>query len=339
MTDRRHAILKGKREAARLHREFGMRERIEEKKGGRIDVFDTIVKCGIPLLFKPLDGLLGVFIDDPIPGVMVTTKRGLSVQRFTAAHELGHCRLGHSPSLDDEAVLQRSPFSPEGDDRQQELEANAFATEFMVPPWLFAAHFQRHDWTPAMMSNPVVAYQLSLRIGASYEATCRSLMRKGVEVIKRQTLSNLLEFQPRAIKKSILGEYEPPDFVRDVWLLTAKDENTVIEGSRSDLFVLKLTEHSGAGYIWTFDEINRAGFAIVRDEREGPDGESVGDHVTRSITAVSEMQQTGRMVLAERRPWMPNSDPREAFCVHYDLTGPEDEGLSQAERRLMLEAA
>ena len=29
MTDTRHAILKGKREAARLHREFGMRERIE----------------------------------------------------------------------------------------------------------------------------------------------------------------------------------------------------------------------------------------------------------------------------------------------------------------------
>ena len=48
MIDRRHAILKGKKEAARLHREFGMRERIE-KEGGRIDVFGTIVKCGVPL--------------------------------------------------------------------------------------------------------------------------------------------------------------------------------------------------------------------------------------------------------------------------------------------------
>ena len=110
MADMRGAILKGKREAVRLHRQFGMRERIEQD-GGRIDVFDTIVKCGVPLVFKPLDGLLGVFIDVPMPGVMVTTKRGLSVQRFTGAHELGHCRLGHRPSLDDESILRRSPFN------------------------------------------------------------------------------------------------------------------------------------------------------------------------------------------------------------------------------------
>jgi len=338
MTDIRGAILRGKREAARLHRQFGMRERIEQD-GGRIDVFDTIVKCGVPLVFKPLDGLLGVFIDVPMPGVMVTTKRGLSIQRFTGAHELGHCRLGHRPSLDDESILRRSPFNAAPDDKQQELEADAFATEFMLPPWLFAAHFQRQGWTPAMMTDPVVVYQLSLRIGASYEATCRSLMRRGVAVIKRRTLDALLEVQPRAIKKVILGEYQTQDFFRDVWLLTAKDENTVIEGSRSDLFVLKLTEHSGAGYMWTFDELNETGFAVVRDEREDEDREAVGGHVTRSITALSEGQQHGRMVLAERRPWMPHGEPLEAFCVHYDLTGPEDEGLSHAERRLLLEAA
>jgi predicted secreted protein len=220
--------------------------------------------------------------------------------------------------------------------KQQEFEADAFATAFMLPSWLFAAHFQRQGWTPEMMADPVVVYQLSLRIGASYDATCRSLMRRGVGVIKRRTLDALLEVQPKAIKKRILGEYEPPDFFRDVWLLTAKDENTIIEGSRSDLFVLKLMEHSGAGYVWTFDELNRTGFAVVRDEREGDDGEAVGGHVTRSITALSEGQQLGRMVLAERRPWIPDGSPLGSFSVHYDLTGPEDEGLSHAERRLML---
>jgi hypothetical protein len=106
MADMQGAILKGTREASRLHRQFDMRERIEQD-GGRIDVFGTIVKGGVPLVFKPLDGLLGVFIDVPMPGVMVTTKRGLSVQRFTRAHELGHCRLGHHPSLNDESILRR----------------------------------------------------------------------------------------------------------------------------------------------------------------------------------------------------------------------------------------
>ena len=53
-----------------------------------------------------------------------------------------------------------------------------------------------------MMADPVVVYQLSLRIGASYEATCRSLMRRGVGVIKRRTLDAFWQVQPRAIKKS-----------------------------------------------------------------------------------------------------------------------------------------
>jgi len=164
-------------------------------------------------------------------------------------------------------------------------------------------------------------------------------MRPGVSVIDRSALDNLLKVQPKAIKKALLGEHEPPDWWRDVWLLTEKDEGAVIEGSRSDLFVLKLKEHSGSGYVWTFDELNEAGFAIVRDEREGPDGDTIGGHVTRSITTQSETRQQGRLTLAERRPWMADGPPLCAFRVQYDLRGPEDEGLSQAERRLLLEAA
>jgi len=58
-----------------------MRARIEQD-GGRIDVFDTIVKCGVPLVFKPLDGLLGVFIDVPMPGVMVNDKAAVKCAAF-----------------------------------------------------------------------------------------------------------------------------------------------------------------------------------------------------------------------------------------------------------------
>jgi predicted secreted protein len=261
------------------------------------------------------------------------------VQRFTGAHELGHCRLGHRPSLDNESMLRRSPFGVAPDYDQQELEADAFAIEFMLPPWLFASHFERQGWTPEKMTNAFVVYQLSLRIGASYEATWWSLMRPGVRVITRGTLEELLKIEPKAIKKALLRDYQPADWRRDVWLLTFKDEGAVIEGSRSDLFVLKLKEHSGSGYVWTFDELNKAGFAIVRDEREGPDGETIGGHVTRSITALSEGQQHGRMALAERRPWAADDAPLAAFSVHYDLTGPEDEGYSHAERRRLLEAA
>ncbi len=109
MADLHSAILRGTREAARLHRDLGMREHIAEH-GGRIDVFGTLVTYGVPLLFKPLDGLLGVFLPEPSPGVLITTQRSLSIQRLTGAHEMGHYRLQHRPSLDDETILRRSPF-------------------------------------------------------------------------------------------------------------------------------------------------------------------------------------------------------------------------------------
>lgn len=339
MVDVRSAILKAKRAATKLHRDLQMRDRIEEQKGGRVDVFGTILGQSLPLLFKPLDGLLGVYITLPIPGVMVTTKRPLSVQRFTGAHELGHYVLGHLPSLDDEAVLQRSPFATAPDYEQQELEANAFATEFMLPPWLFATHFKRQGWNGSMMVDPQIVYQLSLRLGASYEATCRSLIRPGVEVIDYPALRKLLEVQRKEIKKELLNGFEPEDFYRDVWLLTEKDEGTVIEGSRSDLFVLKLAEHSSAGYVWSFEELNDTGFAIVRDEREGPGGETVGGNVTRSITASSEEPQSGCLKLSEKRPWSEDALPNGSFTLRYDLQGPEINGLSLAERRRTLEAA
>ena len=339
MTDARKAILEGKKEASRLHRRFSLRERIEEQ-GGRIDVFDTLVQSGVPLLFKPLDGLLGVFMDDPMPGILVTTKRPLSVQRFTGAHELGHFQFGHKPSLDDaEAILRRSPFNTQHAYAQQEMEADAFATEFMLPPWLFAAHFKQQGWTAAMMSNPLIVYQLSLRVGASYEATCRSLARPSVSVINRNILNSLLRVKRKDIKASILQSYSPPDWWRDVWILTKRDEGSIIEGSRSDLFVLRLDEHSSAGYLWDFDQLNADGFAIVQDERETVDDEIIGSHVTRSITTQSEDRQSGVMCLSEKRPWQSDSIPLSTLHFRYDLNGPEQEGWSQAERRRLLEAA
>lgn len=66
MADVRNTILRGTREATRLHSELSMQEHIAER-GGRIDVFGTLFASNVPLLFKPLDGLLGVFLPKPAP--------------------------------------------------------------------------------------------------------------------------------------------------------------------------------------------------------------------------------------------------------------------------------
>lgn len=80
-----------------------------EATPGSIDVFSVIVQVNIPLLFRPLDGLLGTFLPKPSPGIIVTTERNLAIQRFTGAHELGHCYMGHEVSLDDKSILKHSP--------------------------------------------------------------------------------------------------------------------------------------------------------------------------------------------------------------------------------------
>src|ERR1700732_3865441 len=130
MTEYATAVRRATMAAARLHQNLDSEARVE-REGGNIDVFDVVARLRVPLLLRPLQGLLGVFLSEPTPGILVTTERPLSVQRFTGAHELGHFELKHRPSLDDETILRRSPFGSRPDNDAQEVEANAFAVAFM----------------------------------------------------------------------------------------------------------------------------------------------------------------------------------------------------------------
>jgi Zn-dependent peptidase ImmA (M78 family) len=336
MVDYAGAIRRATLAAARLHRDLGLQE-AAVRDDGRIDIFEVIARLNLPLILRPLDGLLGAYLRDPAPGVLITTKRPLSVQRFTAAHELGHHRLGHKPSLDDESMLRRAPFATGRDYNLQEAEADAFAAAFLLPRWLVAWHCEQHGWDDAALQHPENAYQLALRAGTSYTATCWTLLR--YRILDRSTANQLANVEPKTIKKSLLGKVHPSNFFGDVWLLTDRDGGTRIEGSSSDLLVMRLTEHAGSGYLWRFDALDADGFAVIEDARKSAEtAEEIGGPVTRCITAQSRRRQSGQLRLAESRPWQPTA-PRHTFQVHYDLVGPEQEGWSRAERRYRLEAA
>ena len=329
------AVRSGTMAAGRLHRRLDTQALIG-RHGGNVDVFGAIHALDLPLLLRPLKGLLGAYLSSPAPGVLVTTERPMSIQRFTAAHELGHFFMRHEPSLDDESILRRMPMSPEPGNQFQETEADAFAIAFMMPKWLIALHCARQGWTVDELRRPNIAYQLSLRIGASYEATCRTLFR--YKLISDAVMRELLETKPRSLKVDLLHDYRPADYRGDVWLLTERDEGARIDGSRNDLFVLRLKEHSGGGFLWDLDQLMASGFAVVRDEREAFDAEAVGGPVVRRVTAAPEAAQRGRMSLNERRPWQP-ATANASLTIDFDFTGPEQEGLSRAERRHLLEAA
>ena len=336
MVSNRDAILEGAKRAHTLHRDLGVREAIERSGGSRIDVFGAIAKLGATLMFQKLDKLLGAFIPAEEPGVLITTQRTLPVQRFTGAHELGHLYMHHQPSLDDEGILRRAPFSSTSSAERQEREADAFASMFLAPAWLLALIVQRQQWPAKMLAEPETVYQISLRIGTSYEATCHVLERH--KAINRAQRERLLSFAPKTIKRSLLPGYEPPDWRSDVWLLTDRDEGVLIEGGRNDLFVVRLRENSGAGYLWSFDELKAAGFAIVADNQEVDDTEAVGGILTRRVTARSSSRAQGEITLHESRPWLPQKSLHELH-LQYDLRGPEEPGMWEPDLQKVLRAA
>lgn len=330
------AVRAGTMAAARLHQQLDLRQQTEAA-GGNVDVFAAIHALDLPLLMRPLQALLGAYLSDPGPGILVTTRRPMSIQRLTAAHECGHFRLQHQPSLDDdEIILRRMPMQAQPTGDFQEVEANAFAVEFMMPRWLVAWHARRQKWTVPDFRRPSTVYQLSLRIGASYEATCWTLAQHGF--IRATQARELLQTQPREMKAALLEGYHPQHYRGDVWLLTERDSGTRIDGSRNDLFVLRLEEHSGGGYLWDIDQLKESGFAVVRDDLQAIDADGIGSPVIRRVTATPPDTYRGRLAIHERRPWDPDP-PLATLAVDFDLTGPEQEGLSRAARRRLLETA
>ena len=327
------AVRAGTSAATRLHQSLNLRPAVEAH-GGAVDVFGAIHVLDLPLVLRPLQGLLGAYLSEPAPGVLVTTQRPMAIQRFTAAHELGHYAMKHQPSLDDDSILRRLPLGEETAGDFQEVEADAFAAAFLMPRWLIHWHAAQQGWTVDDFRQPDRVYQLSLRLGASYEATSWTLVHHGL--IAAAVARKLQQTEPRDLKTALLGDYRPADYRGDVWLLTERDAGTRIDGSRNDLFVLRLKENSGSGYLWDIDQLKVSGFAVVRDGREAIDG--VGGPVIRRVTAAAGDGGRGSLHLDERRPWQPDLS-LSRLTLDFDFTGPEEVGLSRAERRSLLEAA
>jgi hypothetical protein len=323
--NKREAILSGVAAATEALDDLDVRETVESGSRGNVDVFAAILKMHAKLLFRPLEGLLGACLIGP--GVIISTERSLPIQRFTAGHELGHVAMHHSFSLDGEEIL-KGELMAETDD--MEIQANAFAAEFMLPRWLLAYHALRQKWDARSMENPLNVYQMSLRAGASYEATIWALEKH--KIISQEVGHSLRKTQPRDIKQRMLPGYRPANWHRDVWLLTGKDQGAVIEGQPNDLFLFQLNEKTGGGFIWDFETLKKNGFAVVNDVRESPEGEQgIGADVTRKLTAHTPDSLRGELQLQMKRPWDKAASALDELQMKYDLFGKEH-GLPRAQR-------
>jgi len=332
MSSRRDAVLEGTLEASRLHDSLQSANHVE-LLGGRVDVFAAILSQGSELLFRHLDGYLGLYLPKPRPGILVTTERSLAIQRYTGAHELGHFILGHRGSIDDDEILHRSPFSQQYD--PTEVAADTFAAAFLIPRFLVEHHAARQGWTATHLTDSFNVYQLSLRLGVSYAATCRTILQH--QIITPQVANALLAVQPKALKQQLLGKKTLSNWRPNVWVLTERDQGAAIYGEPDDLFIVRLKEHTGSGYLWDVKQVEAAGFVLMADERQlfTADGE-VGGAVDRILTARSDSASIGNVDLREKRPW-DASDVFGHLSFAYDLRGREH-GLPRAARERLLAA-
>jgi hypothetical protein len=162
---------------------------------------------------------------------------------------------------------------------------------------------------------------------------CISLNRH--KWIDQQTLDRLMKISPKAIKAQLLDGVVLEDPLADVWSLTEADHDGEIEAGPNDVFLLKLREHGGSGYLWNADDLVGHGFAVER--HEGPSAvETVGSALTRCWKISADFPSEGSLSLEERRPWLVD-DVIGRFSLAYSLWGKEA-GIPRFQRPLLLAA-
>lgn len=324
--EQREAILEGVSAAASLHERLSLRERLADGRAP-VDVFEILNHLGVPTLCRPLDRLLGAFLPDPLFGIVVTTRRDLHVQRYTAAHELGHYLLDHSARLDDEGSVG---FLARGEMHRdpREVAADSFASELLAPRWLVTATVDRQEWTASQLREPGIVYQLSLRLGISYVAACWCLASH--QALERSEATELAKIPPKVSKQEALGGMELDNPWADVWTLTDRDAGLVLVGSPDDVVRIQLTEHGAAGSTWDVAPLVRSGLELLADEQTILDGDSIGGNGARSLKFRGE--GAGRFRLEERRQWDESSPVVASFEIEFSLSGKEV-GMPRSMRR------
>ena len=208
----------------------------------QVDVFGLVESLGLWLAFFPLDGLLGVYLPEGTGGILITTERSTPIQRYTAAHELGHWRLdgGNDASLDTESdVLGRTSS-------EQETLAQVFAGALLMPPPLVHSILSRRN-TKSL--GPLDVYTVAREAGVSYEAAARQLYH--LDRLAQHELRELLKVQPLKVKQTIGAGRRPVVGIADVWPVDMAWRDQHLNVRTNDEIIISLPEDRSTGYRWS----------------------------------------------------------------------------------------
>lgn len=215
-----------------------------------IDPFVAIDQLGLTLNITKLDNLLGAVVPQGDGGVLITSERSPAIQRYTAAHEIGHWILHeHQLRMDRETEILGRPSS------QMEREAQLFAGYFLMPPLLFNRAIAAYDLRPGGI-RPEHVYRLSRDLNVSYEASARRLYMS--QLIDRTALTQILNLGRMAAMQRASAGHRPADGLADVWDATSDEEIVSLVVGEQDEVIVDFDEQRLAGWRWmTAEELAR----------------------------------------------------------------------------------
>lgn len=332
--ERYHAIATGTNVATRQGIRLGMDPAVP------VDIFGTIEKERIWLLFEELDRLFGYFQrKEEAAGIALHSGHPQSLQRFTAAHEYGHYVLGHDASQDGGDQVYGLGNLP-----VQEYEAQAFAAEFLMPLALVNRALQRLS-LPEEPGNidAAAVYQLSLEIGASYQATVARLDQ--LNKISSEWALQLKAQRLMDLKIEIGAGERPANPRAAVWSLDEAVRARRIEMLVNDELHVRLTEMPSSGYRWA-PRHGGAGLEVIGDVLEGGErADQLGGVLTRHLWFRAHDPGFANLELELVRNWEgENAIPADALSVPISVvqahnTAETGRALAPAQRQGLLAQA
>lgn len=311
-----------------------------------VDVFSTIEKAGVWLMFQPLPRVFGAYKrEDGTAGIIINSNHPLSLQRYTAAHEYGHHILHHEASVDVEEAITGQP----GRVSEEEVAAQAFAADFLMPLQLVNYTLRRMGLPirPSSLTSAQV-YMLSLYLGASYAATITQLV--ALKKASTSLAAALRRDRPSMIKEFLASE-KPAQTRADIWMVEGPSATGELTPYVNDHIHVLLKETPSTGYIWKYETTSdsepsddgRECVELLKDGFEPPERRwdegiygTAGHHrwMFRVIAP-----GTCRLRFRKSRPWESDVSVAPVFEVSLKVaerpTGGAERGLSIHQKELL----
>ena len=200
------------------------------------------------------------------------------------------------------------------------------------------------------MRNPSILYQLSLRLGLSYSATLWSLVR--LKKLDSNVAKTLAKYQPADIKLGLIPQGTILEDKQDVWCVSPRDKDFILEPRPNDRIVADLPSHAAAGYLWSINEAQQEGYTLAPltvDSHRRTESRSSNDVLiggtptiryelkfTPSNDAAMPIMPT-KVAFQEAQPWLP-ADAKDAtkftLQTKFEIL---NKGLSAASRERLVQ--